>query len=111
MVGNLLDNAIEAARGGPAPRRVELRAGTTPDAIDLVVTNTGAELGAVELAHMFERGWTTKAEPGHGLGLVLVRSTVERWQGTLMVDPDSELDDVPALTVRVRLPRAVGASA
>ena len=111
VVGNLLDNAIEAARGGPAPRRVELRAGTTPDAIDLIVTNTGAELGAVELAHMFDRGWTTKAEPGHGLGLVLVRSTVERWQGTLMVDPDSELDDVPALTVRVRLPRAVGASA
>ena len=111
VVGNLLDNAIEAARGGPAPRRVELRAGTTPDAIDLVVTNTGAELGAIELAHMFDRGWTTKAEPGHGLGLVLVRSTVERWQGTLMVDPDSELDDVPALTVRVRLPRAVSASA
>jgi sensor histidine kinase regulating citrate/malate metabolism len=111
VVGNLLDNAIEAARGGPAPRRVELRAGTTADAIDLIVTNTGAELGATELAHMFERGWTTKAEPGHGLGLVLVRSTVERWQGTLMVDPDSELADVPALTVRVRLPRAVSASA
>ena len=88
-----------------------MRASTTPNAIDLAVTNTGAELGAVELAHMFDRGWTTKAEPGHGLGLVLVRSTVERWQGTLMVDPDSELDDVPALTVRVRLPRAVDASA
>jgi sensor histidine kinase regulating citrate/malate metabolism len=109
VVGNLLDNAIEAARGGPAPRRVELRAGTTPDAIDLIVTNTGAELGAVELAHMFERGCSTKAELGHGL--VLVRSTVERWQGTLMVDPDSELDDVPALTVRVRLARSVSASA
>jgi sensor histidine kinase regulating citrate/malate metabolism len=111
VVGNLLDNAIEAARGGSAPRRVELKAGTTPDAIDLAVTNTGAELGATELARMFDRGWTTKAEPGHGLGLVLVRSTVERWQGTLMVDPDSELDEIPALTVRVRLPRAVSASA
>jgi sensor histidine kinase regulating citrate/malate metabolism len=111
VVGNLLDNAIEAARGGPAPRRVELKASTTAEAIDLAVTNTGAELGATELARMFDRGWTTKAEPGHGLGLVLVRSTVERWQGTLMVDPDSELDEVPALTVRVRLPRAVNASA
>ncbi|WP_427885821.1 sensor histidine kinase [Kribbella sp. GL6] len=111
VVGNLLDNAIEAARGGPAPRKVEFRAATTADAVDLIVTNTGAELGSVELAHMFERGWTTKAEPGHGLGLVLVRSTVERWQGSLMVDPDSELDEVPALTVRVRLPRAVSASA
>jgi len=111
VVGNLLDNAIEAARGGPAPRRVEFRAATTADVVDLIVTNTGAELGAVELAHMFDRGWTTKDEPGHGLGLVLVRSTVERWQGSLMVDPDSELDEVPALTVRVRLPRAVGASA
>jgi sensor histidine kinase regulating citrate/malate metabolism len=111
VVGNLLDNAIEAARGGTAPRRVELKAATSTQFIDLAVTNTGAELGATELARMFERGWTTKAEPGHGLGLVLVRSTVERWQGTLMVDPDSELDDVPALTVRVRLPRAVSASA
>ncbi|ONI66921.1 histidine kinase [Kribbella sp. ALI-6-A] len=111
VVGNLLDNAMEAARSGPAPRRVELKASTTPDAIDLAVTNTGAELGAAELARMFERGWTTKNEPGHGLGLVLVRSTVERWQGTLMVDPDSELDEIPALTVRVRLPRAVSASA
>ncbi|GAA3098250.1 sensor histidine kinase regulating citrate/malate metabolism [Kribbella aluminosa] len=111
VVGNLLDNAIEAARGGPAPRKVEFRAVALADAIDLIVTNTGGELGSVELARMFERGWTTKAEPGHGLGLVLVRSTVERWQGSLMVDPDSELDDVPALTVRVRLPRAVSASA
>jgi sensor histidine kinase regulating citrate/malate metabolism len=111
VVGNLLDNAIEAARGGPAPRRVELKASTTAEAIDLAVTNTGAELGATELARMFDRGWSTKSEPGHGLGLVLVRSTVERWQGTLMVDPDSELDEVPALTVRVRLPRAVSASA
>jgi sensor histidine kinase regulating citrate/malate metabolism len=111
VVGNLLDNAIEAARGGPAPRKVEFRAAARADSIDLIVTNTGAELGSVELAHMFERGWSTKAEPGHGLGLVLVRSTVERWQGSLMVDPDSELDEVPALTVRVRLPRAVSASA
>lgn len=111
VVGNLLDNAVEAARGGTAPRRVELKASTSAEHIDLAVTNTGAELGAAELARMFDRGWTTKAEPGHGLGLVLVRSTVERWQGTLMVDPDSELDDVPALTVRVRLPRAVSASA
>jgi sensor histidine kinase regulating citrate/malate metabolism len=111
VVGNLLDNAIEAARGGPAPRKVELRAATSAEAIDLIVTNTGVELGSLELAHMFERGWTTKSEPGHGLGLVLVRSTVERWQGSLMVDPDSELDEVPALTVRVRLPRAVSASA
>jgi sensor histidine kinase regulating citrate/malate metabolism len=111
VVGNLLDNAVEAARGGTAPRRVELKASTSAEHIDLAVTNTGAELGAGELARMFDRGWTTKAEPGHGLGLVLVRSTVERWQGTLMVDPDSELDDVPALTVRVRLPRAVSASA
>jgi sensor histidine kinase regulating citrate/malate metabolism len=111
VVGNLLDNAIEAARGGPAPRLAELRARTTADAIDLAVTNTGAELDATELAHMFDRGWTTKSEPGHGLGLVLVRTTVQRWQGSLVVDPDSELDELPALTVRVRIPRAVAGSA
>lgn len=111
VVGNLLDNAIEAARGGPEPRRVELLARTTSRAVDLAVTNTGAALGADELASMFERGWSTKAEPGHGLGLALVRDTVERWQGNVVVDPDAELADQPALTVRVRLPRAVQDSA
>jgi sensor histidine kinase regulating citrate/malate metabolism len=111
VVGNLLDNAVEAARGGPPPRRVELVARTNRGWIDLAVTNTGAEVNPTELARMFDRGWSTKAEPGHGLGLALVRSTVERWQGQLVVDPDSEIDDLPALTVRVRLPRMVAGNA
>lgn len=111
VVGNLLDNAIEAARGGPAPRRVELVARSNGDAVDFAVSNTGAALDPGQLASMFDRGWTTKSEPGHGLGLVLVRETVERWRGSLVVDPDAELDGVAALTVRVRLPRAVADSA
>ncbi|HYU84059.1 MAG TPA: ATP-binding protein [Kribbellaceae bacterium] len=111
VVGNLLDNAIEAAHAGPEPRRVALVAGAGRGSVDLAVTNTGEGLDDERLARMFERGWTTKSEPGHGLGLALVRDTVRRWQGGLIVDPDAELDGVPALTVRVRLPEAVAAGA
>jgi sensor histidine kinase regulating citrate/malate metabolism len=111
VVGNLLDNAIEAAHTGPEPRRVALVARSSSGSVDLAVTNTGEGLDDVQLARMFERGWTTKQEPGHGLGLALVRDTVRRWSGGLIVDPDAELDGVPALTVRVRLPGAVPSGA
>ncbi len=68
VVGNLLDNAIEAAHAGPEPRRVALVAGAGRGSVDLAVTNTGEGLDDARLARLFERGWTTKSEPGHGLG-------------------------------------------
>jgi sensor histidine kinase regulating citrate/malate metabolism len=101
VVGNLLDNAIDAAAGAPGPRRVGF-SGWLEDvptafgiASELVlqVSDTGPGLDEVSAELAFTRGWSTKPEErlvGHGLGLALVGQTTRRHQGTVDVGRGSD---------------------
>jgi signal transduction histidine kinase len=54
------------------------------------VEDSGPGLTEEQAAHVFERGWTTKAAPGgagRGLGLALVRQAVQRNGGTVGCRP------------------------
>ncbi len=109
IVGNLLDNAVDAAAGAPAPdgsRWVRLEAGTvTADGVEeleIVVADSGPGLGPGAAAHAFERGWTTKQTDrplGRGIGLALVAQAVHRSGGAIDV-----VNEVGAV-FSVRLPR------
>ena len=95
IVGNLVDNAIDAALSGDAPR--EVHAG------DVGRRRTGWRsasrtpvpgLSEEDAGRVFERGWTTKdtagAHPkglGRGLGLALVAQAVRRHGGSISVRP------------------------
>ena len=82
ILGNLIDNALDAAiEGGNAPK-VFVTARTEDGALVLRVEDTGPGLAAGEVA--FDRGWSTKAD-GRGLGLALVRQAVRRGNGTIEV--------------------------
>ena len=82
ILGNLIDNALDAAiEGGEAPK-VFVTARATGGELELRVEDTGRGLAAGEVA--FERGWSTKA-PDRGLGLALVRQAVRRGGGTIEV--------------------------
>jgi two-component system, CitB family, sensor kinase len=95
IVGNLIDNAIDAAAGvsgasgASGPRWVRVSAGMDPGdgALLLEVADSGGGIEAADLPRVFERGWTTKPGPagGHGLGLALVRQAVGRLGGRLDV--------------------------
>ncbi|MPY59245.1 sensor histidine kinase [Streptomyces spongiae] len=118
VLGNLIDNAVDAAQGSVGAR-VTVTAYTT-DTADTADSDAGAELvllvadtgAGVDPAHaeaVFERGFSTKpAGPGgRGLGLALVRQTVRRHEGTLTV---TEADEGGAeFEVRLPLP-TVGAA-
>ncbi|MFF2217280.1 sensor histidine kinase [Streptomyces antibioticus] len=87
VVGNLVDNALDAAAGTPHARvEVELRAeGRT--AI-LRVRDTGPGVPATERELIFTEGWSTKCPPAHGkrgLGLSLVHRLAERQGGSATV--------------------------
>ncbi|ANP73224.1 sensor histidine kinase [Cryobacterium arcticum] len=92
VLGNLVDNALDAAAGGQAPRRVDVAirsvsAETGPPAVVIEVADTGHGVDADDLDDVFTLGYSTK-EPGHygrGLGLALVRQAVNRLGGTLTV--------------------------
>ncbi|WP_018544569.1 sensor histidine kinase [Streptomyces sp. LaPpAH-108] len=95
VLGNLIDNAVDAAQGG-AGARVTVTAYASADAGCLVlrVSDTGPGVDPAHAGLVFQRGWSTKpAAPGgrgRGLGLALVRQAVTRLGGTLTVTEAAE---------------------
>ncbi|MER7159895.1 sensor histidine kinase [Streptomyces lydicus] len=98
VLGNLLDNAIEAAAPGPAhlppePPRVRVTARVAGGELLLRVADNGPGVAADAAEEIFRRGWTTKQSTtghGHGLGLALVQQAVRRNGGTVALDPAPE---------------------
>jgi len=83
IVGNLIDNALDAAAATAQPR-VEVGVATRPDSLRITVRDSGPGPGAGE--RVFDLGVTTKHAAGHGIGLALVRQTVTRLGGDIRVE-------------------------
>ena len=89
VVGNLLDNAIDAAADGDAPARVTVTVVEEPRQLLVTVADSGPGLDPDRVADAFSRGWSTKtttAAHGRGLGLALVGQVVSRLGGSVRVD-------------------------
>jgi Signal transduction histidine kinase regulating citrate/malate metabolism len=109
VVGNLLDNAIDAAAGAPGPRRVGFSSwveDSPPNrgiarTLVLQVSDSGPGLDQASAARAFTRGWSTKSDTrliGHGLGLALVGQVTHRNNGTVEVgSADDPMLDHPVL--------------
>lgn len=105
IVGNLLDNALEAAELLPAgERRVEIVGQCVDRQIELCVRNYGSLIPPERIAQLFEPGFTTKQKDGHaGIGLPVVKQLVEYYKGQLHVSSDREAGTAFSVT----LPAAV----
>ncbi|MEW2387756.1 sensor histidine kinase [Streptomyces venezuelae] len=89
VLGNLIDNAVDAAQGSHAAR-VTVTARADATGLLLRVSDTGPGVDPAQREAVFERGWSTKAATGRGLGLALVHQTVTRNGGTLTVRESAE---------------------
>jgi len=96
VVGNLLDNAIDAAAAAPGPRRVGFSSWIedAPSGRDIAgtlvlqVSDSGPGLDRASAGRAFTRGWSTKSDDrliGHGLGLALVGQITHRNNGSVEV--------------------------
>ncbi|WP_245651914.1 sensor histidine kinase [Streptosporangium amethystogenes] len=94
IVGNLIDNAAEAAMAGTRPARVEVRLRADETAFVISVADSGPGLDPATAGEAFRRGWTTKGD-GRGLGLAMVGQAVRRLGGTIEVGGTAE-DGHPA---------------
>ncbi|WP_037851715.1 ATP-binding protein [Streptomyces sp. NRRL S-340] len=94
ILGNLIDNAVDAAQGG-ARARVTVTVCAAGTELLLRVADSGPGVDPDHADLVFQRGFSTKpAEPagtgGRGLGLALARQAVLRHQGTLTVTDAAE---------------------
>jgi PAS domain S-box-containing protein len=100
---NLLTNALQAMpEGGTLTVR---SAHPAPDAVELVVSDTGVGIADEHRRAVFEPLFTTKAK-GIGLGLAVVRSAVDLHRGTIEIDST----EGQGSTFRIRLPVRTGES-
>lgn len=106
IVGNLVDNALDAVTAAEGERRVGFAAHVEKDAdgvgsIVIEVSDSGPGLPPLAVDRVFRRGFSTKQEGSagrRGIGLALVAQSVERLGGTLSVDGP------PGAVFTVRLP-------
>jgi len=82
VVGNLVDNAIEAAAGGDQPW-VEVAISHDSSTVRITLSDSGPGVRDAVAAEVFERGVTTKATSPteHGIGLALTRLVCQRRGG------------------------------
>nr|WP_079036608.1 sensor histidine kinase [Streptomyces luteocolor] len=89
VLGNLIDNAVDAAQGSPSAR-VTVTARADEAGLLLRVSDTGPGVAPAQRTTVLERGWSTKAPTGRGLGLALVHQTVTRNGGELTIRESDE---------------------
>jgi sensor histidine kinase regulating citrate/malate metabolism len=108
ILGNLIDNAMDAAQGS-ARARVSVTVSAEDAELVLRVADTGPGVDPAHADLVFQRGFSTKptGPGGRGLGLALVRQAVQRHQGSLTV---AEAEGGGA-AFEVRLPLGDGAEA
>jgi sensor histidine kinase regulating citrate/malate metabolism len=90
ILGNLVDNAIDAAIEGAGEHdgrpTVLVTAKVADGELVLRVADSGRGIPDTARNEVFQRGWSTKSQEGpvgHGLGLALVGQAVRRYRGRI----------------------------
>ncbi|MDH6631337.1 UNVERIFIED_ORG: two-component system cit operon sensor histidine kinase CitA [Lelliottia amnigena] len=86
IIGNLLDNAIEATQRAPLPHDpVEVLIKLNDRELIIEVADRGVGIRPEIRERIFERGITTKTRGDHGIGLYLIDSYVTQAGGSIEV--------------------------
>ncbi len=105
IVGNLVDNAIDAAAAGSPPATVTVRLSTCEEGIKIEVSDTGSGVPEELSARIFTDGFTTKTPDGRshrGIGLALVHRLVSRAGGAINVSCTDATTFTVVLPIKAR---------
>lgn len=84
IIGNLLDNAIEAAIGDETRPRVAIEITYMDNYYNIYVFNNGFPIPVG--IDIFEPGFTTKGSSGRGYGLYLTEKLIKQYDGEIKVN-------------------------
>lgn len=89
-LGNLIDNGIFAAASCQGKKDILVAISENITYFEFAVTNTGPCIAKEDLQKIFEPGFTTKGKQGEGMGLHIVKTIIESYEGTIDVDSSDE---------------------
>lgn len=100
IIGNLLENAIDAVSGMEKGRRkVNLTLNDGEEELEIIVTDTGEGIDDAHLNKVFDFGFTTKIGENKGVGLALVKQILDSLEGNICID--SQIDVGTELIVNI----------
>lgn len=92
IIGNLLENAIDAVDGLEMDkRRVSLTLHEEDDELEIIVTDTGEGIPEEIQDKVFDFGFTTKIGENKGVGLALVKQVIDSLDGTIIIESQKEI--------------------
>ncbi|MTV48356.1 GHKL domain-containing protein [Heliobacillus mobilis] len=87
LLGNLLQNALEAVQKVEETERfIEIETKRADKATLIQVSNSGPVIPATMIHKIFDFGVSSKENPNSGVGLCLVKSIAEKYNGMIHVD-------------------------
>src|SRR6266516_4401532 len=107
VLTNLIRNAVDASRDPKAV--IVIAMNRVADTLRLVVRDQGTGIDARHLGRIFDRGFTTKAAEGSGIGLAVVKEITENMFGG-RIEVESQLGHGTTFTLSLPIPPQRGVS-
>lgn len=86
IAGNIIENAFDALKNFEGERIVNLSILDFDREIVIVVEDSGPGMDESIRKHIFQRGFSSKCESGHGFGLYLVKHSIDSLNGSISVE-------------------------
>lgn len=90
VLANIIDNAVTALKESTQEKNLFMEIGETKDSYTFLIYNNGPPIPDSQLEEIFKQGFTTKREPGHGIGLYIVSKLVKEAGGHIDVSSTPE---------------------
>ena len=86
IAGNIIENAFDALKNFDGEHIVNLSILDFDREIVIVVEDSGPGMDESIRKHIFQRGFSSKCESGHGFGLYLVKHSIDSLNGSISVE-------------------------
>ncbi len=86
VLSNLLDNAMAALKDVMGEKKIEVDINETKEDYVFLISDNGPGIPEQLQEAIFKRGFTTKKESGHGMGLAIVSEILKENNGRIQVN-------------------------
>ena len=91
VLSNLIDNAYKALEESDVPeKKLRVNINESPERYIFSVEDNGPKIPEEIRDSIFKKGFTTKKEDGHGMGLAIVSEIVSKAKGKIELKSDEE---------------------